>query len=122
MIDILYALMDQGLVDCRGDRCGRVDDVVVEEGFDRPPRVIALLAGSGAKSRHLWRPIHRLSVWLHVVLGVPPPIQPATIPWELVDRVEADVILSVTGDEAGLNRLNRAVAERFIGRIPGANG
>ncbi len=120
MIDVLYELMDQGLVDSQGDRCGRVDDVVVEDGFDWPPRVVALLAGNGAKSRHLWPPIHRLSLWLHAALGIRPPIEPASIPWALVDRVEADVILNVTGDEAGLNGLNRAVADRFIGRIPGA--
>jgi hypothetical protein len=122
LIDILYELMDQGLIDCHGDRCGRVDDIVVEDVLDRPPRVIALLAGNGAKSRHLWGPIHRLSLWLHAVLGVPRPVQPVVVPWRLVDRVATDVMLKVAGDEAGLNCLNRVVGERFIGRIPGAKG
>ena len=90
--------------------------------FDRPPRILALLAGGGAKSRQLWGPVHRLSRWLHRALGVPAPIEPATIPWTQVARVEGDVWLRVSAEEAGLNRLNRAVAARVIGRIPGANG
>lgn len=120
MIDILYELMDQGLVDRDGRRCGRVDDIVVEDGFDRPPRVTALMAGGGAKSRHLWKPLHRLSLWLHIALGMHPPIEPVRIPWERVERVEADVFLDVSAAEAGLDRLNRAVAERFLRHLPGA--
>jgi hypothetical protein len=119
-MDLLYELMDQNLLDCHGERCGRVDDIVVEDGFDRPPRIVALLAGGGAKSRHLGRPLHWLSCWLHRLLGVPAPIEPAVIPWDLVARVAEDVWLKVPAKEAGLNRLNRAVAARIIGRLPGA--
>ncbi|HEX9369886.1 MAG TPA: hypothetical protein VF897_02735 [Roseiflexaceae bacterium] len=115
------ALMDQNLIDCNGERCGRVDDIVVEDVFDRPARVVALLSGGGAKSRQLWEPLHRLSLWLHAALGVPRPVEPITVPWDQVDRVEQDVILKGTADEYGLNHMNRAVAERLIGHIPGAN-
>jgi hypothetical protein len=120
-MDILYELMDQNLLDCHGERCGRVDDIVVEDGFDRPPRIVALLAGGGAKSRQLGRPLHWLSVWLHRALGVPAPIRPAVIPWDLVARVAEDVSLTVSAEDAGLNRLNHAVAARLIGRLPGAH-
>jgi sporulation protein YlmC with PRC-barrel domain len=120
VIDILYELMDQGLVDSNGMRCGRVDDIVVDETAGHPPRVVALLAGGGAKSRQLWEPLHRVSLWLHALLGVPQPIEPAVIPWEMVERVEGDVFLKRPANDLGLNRLNRAAAERFIGRIPGS--
>ena len=120
-MDLLYEIMDQAFVDSRGERCGRVDDIVVEDGFDHPPRVIALLSGNGAKSRHLGKLVHHLSVWLHRILGVPGPIEPIAVPWEQVDRLENDVILKVPAEELGLNELNRAVAERFVGRIPGAD-
>jgi hypothetical protein len=120
-MDLLYELMDQGLVDCNGERCGRVDDIEVEDCFDEPPRVTALLAGNGAKSRCLGRWAHRLSLWLHALLGQPRPICPVIIPWEQVDHVVADVVLKITADEAGLNGVNRAGADRFIRHIPGAH-
>jgi sporulation protein YlmC with PRC-barrel domain len=121
-MDILYDLMDQNVIDCNGERGGRVDDVVVEDVFGRPPRIVALLSGGGAKSRHLWRPLHRLSLWLHEVAGIPRPVEPVVIPWEEVAQVENDVILKRSADDLGLNRMNHAVAERLIGRIPGAKG
>jgi sporulation protein YlmC with PRC-barrel domain len=121
MIDIEYELMDQGILDRDGDRCGRVDDVVVEEGFDRPPRVVALLSSGGAKSRRLGRLAHRLSRWLHRLAGMQPPIEPTCIPWEQVSRVDRDVLLNASADELGLNRLNEAVTRKWIRRLPGAN-
>lgn len=120
-MDLLYKLMDQNLIDSRGERCGRVDDVVVEEVFDRPAKVLALLSGGGVKSRQLWGPLHRLTLWLHRLAGVRGPIAPAYILWDEVDRLENDVILKISAEEAGLDRLNRAMADRLIGRIPGAN-
>jgi len=122
MIDILYELMDQNLIDSEGERAGRVDDIVVEDVLDRPPRVVALLSGGGAKSgQFLGGLLHRLTLWLLARAGLPQPIEPVAIPWEAVDRVDKDVILKRRADEFGLNRLNRIVAERLIGRIPGAN-
>lgn len=120
-MDILYELMDQNLIDSDGERAGRVDDVVVEDVFDRPARIVALLAGGGAKSRQLWRPLHRLSLWAHALLGLPAPVRPIAVPWERVERVDNDVLLSCRAADLGLDRMNKAVAERLIGRIPGAS-
>ena len=121
-MDILYKLMDQALIDSNGERCGRVDDIVVEDVFDRPARVVALLSGGGAKSQQLGRLVHRVSLWWQRILGMHGPVEPVRIPWDQVDRVEDDVMLKLPAAPLGLNALNRAVAERFIGRIPGANG
>src|SRR5690349_10398694 len=110
-MDLLYELMDQNLLDKQGERCGRVDDVLVEDVFDRPARLIGLLSGGGAKSRQLWGPLHRLTLWLYRLIGVPESIEPICVPWEQVDKVEDDVVLKIAADEAGLDRLNRAVAE-----------
>ena len=61
-MDLLYELMDQNILDCRGDRAGRVDDVVVEDVFDRPAKVLALLSGGGTMARQLWAPYAELAV------------------------------------------------------------
>jgi sporulation protein YlmC with PRC-barrel domain len=121
-MDVLYELMDQNLIDSAGERAGRVDDVVVEDVYDRPARILGLLAGGGAKSRHLWAPLHRLSLWLHARLGIPQPVEPIFVPWDRVERVDRDVMLNCRAGDLDLDRMNRAVAERLIGRIPGANG
>jgi hypothetical protein len=119
-MDLMHELLDQGLCDRNGDRCGRVDDVEVEEEFDRPARVVAILSGGGVKSRWLGRWAHRFSIWLHKALGVPPPIEPARVAWEDVEEMNAHVTLKISAADAGLDRLNQAVAERIIGHIPGA--
>jgi sporulation protein YlmC with PRC-barrel domain len=119
-MDTLYELMDQGIVDPNGERCGRVDDLEIEEGFDRAPRVTAILSGGGAKSRHMWRQVNRLSVWLHHVLGWKGEVAPARIPWEEVEKLDQDVHIRVSAGAAGLDRLNRSAAERIVKHIPGA--
>jgi hypothetical protein len=118
-MDLLYAVMDQTLVDTTGRRCGRVDDLVVEEGFERPARVLAVLSGGGAQSVHGWRWLHRVVRWALGHVGLGQPVQPARVAWEQVHRIARDVYLKRTAHELGLNRLNEIVAERLIGRIPG---
>lgn len=118
-MDILYELMDQTLIDSTGTRCGRVDDIEVEDGFARPARVLALYSGGGATFAHGWRWLHRLVVWALGALGVERPVRPARVAWEQVERVERDVELRQPARDLGLGRLNRLAAERLIGRIPG---
>ena len=120
-MDLLYEVMDQTLVDNTGMRCGRVDDIVVEDGFERPARVIAVLSGGGAKSAHGWRWLHRGVLWALGHVGLSQPVQPARVEWDQVDRIERDVYLKRTAHDLGLNRLNEIVAERLIGRIPGGH-
>lgn len=121
-MDILYEVMDQTLIDTTHTRCGRVDDIVIEDGFDRPPRVTALLTGGGVKAQHLWPPLRKLvQLCYRMIVGIPGPLRPTKIPWEAVDHLGDDVFLKHTATELGLDRANMAVAKRIIGRIPGAN-
>ena len=119
-MNVMHEILNEGLVDASGDRCGRVDDVEVEDTFDRPPRIVAVIVGNGAKSRLLGRWPHRASLWIHRALGMKPPIEPVVIPWSKARIEEAHIRLSGSAHELGLDRLNRAVADRFIRRIPGA--
>lgn len=119
-MDILYELMDKDILDPNGERGGRVDDLEIEELFDRAPRVTAILSGGGAKSRHMWRPIHRLSIWLHHALGWKGEVKPARIPWDEVEKLDQDVHIRMSVGAAGLDRLNRSASERIVKHIPGA--
>jgi hypothetical protein len=119
-MDILYKVMDQTLIDSTGTRCGRVDDIVVEDEFDRPPLVTALLAGGGVKAQQLWPPLRTLVHILYRMLGMQGPLKPATVPWDVVDHLDRDLFLKCTAYELGLDAVNTAVAARIIGRIPGA--
>jgi hypothetical protein len=119
-MNIEHDLLNLGLVDADGERCGRVDDVLVEDGFDRPARVTAILSGNGAMSRLIGRRALRVSVFLHRLLGLEPPIEPVEVPWGQVRRVGHDVRLRSRAGDLKLEQLNWAVARRFIGRIPGA--
>lgn len=119
-MDILYKVMDQTVIDNTGTRCGRVDDIVVEDGFDRPPQVTALLVGGGVKAHHLWPPMRALIHMLHRMIGLQGPLKPITVPWDVVEHLERDVFLKCTARELGLDVVNAAVAARIISRIPGA--
>jgi hypothetical protein len=119
-MDILYEVMDQTLVDSTGIHCGRVDDIAVEDRFDQPARVLALLSGGGAKTAHTWRWLRRLALWALGHTGLGRPVRPARIEWEHVERIDRDIFLNRPAHELGLNRLNEIVADRLIGRIPGA--
>jgi hypothetical protein len=120
-MDILYDVMDQTLIDTAGTRCGRVDDIVIEDGFDRPPQVTALLVGGGVKAQHLWLPLRTLVHMLHRIVGMKGPMQPVEVPWEVVDHLDRDVCLKRSAHELGLDAVNAAVVARIIGRIPGAH-
>jgi sporulation protein YlmC with PRC-barrel domain len=113
-------ILSEGLLDSEGDRCGRVDDLVVDARFDRPARVTAIVSGGGVKGQLLGRRAHQISIWLHRFLGMAPPIEPVVIPWRMVRSIGANIKLNSKTSALGLDRLNRAVAERFIGRIPGS--
>jgi hypothetical protein len=121
-VKLVHTLLNEGLLDRNGDRCGRVDDIALEDTFERPARVTALISGPGAKTAHSRRWVRRISQAAHRLLGLRGPMEPSVIPWEDVDRIGTHVELTRAAAELGLDRLNHAVARRYIGRIPGAGG
>ena len=117
---IVRTVLNQGLLDSEGTRCGRVDDIAVEDTFARPARVIALISGPGAKTAHSPRWARAVSRAVHRLLGMGGRFEPAVIPWEEVEHIGTHVELSTTAKDLALDRLNRAVARRYIRWIPGA--
>ena len=54
-MDAVYRILDDQLVDVDGRRCGRVDDLEFDGGLGEPPRLYAILSGSGTWHRRLPR-------------------------------------------------------------------
>jgi hypothetical protein len=119
-VTIVRTLLNQGLLGAGGERCGRVDDIAIEKTFDRPPRVTALISGPGSKTAHAPAWCRAVSRAIHRLLGLRGRFEPVVIAWEDVDRLGTHVELTRTARELGLDRLNRAVARRYIRHIPGA--
>jgi sporulation protein YlmC with PRC-barrel domain len=96
-IYVVNQLLDEQIVDSEGRRCGRVDDIELR---GNPPRITALLVGSGLYPRRLPRrlrgPARRIfgpEVWGKNAVR---------IPWEEVDGFEQMVKLRGKAEEAGL--------------------
>jgi hypothetical protein len=124
-LELGRVLMDKGVEDRLGRRCGKVDDLVLEvpdpgRSPGRRPELVALVTGPlafasvvGPRSRRLVRLLYR-------ALGVPDP-EPVELPWSAVDQI--DVVVHVDADERelGLQRLAEAVGERLIAKLPGGD-
>lgn len=112
-------VLDKGLLDRDGRRCGKVDDLLLELEPDGELRVVGVVSGPLAFAQTLgplWRAVSRA---VHRLLGVANP-RPVEIPWTSVDAVDFVVRLSVSRREAGLEELADAVRRRIVSRIPGA--
>ena len=101
-MDAVYRLLDDQLVDVDGRRCGRVDDLEFEGGLGEPPRLYAILSGSGTWHRRLPRPLRALGkrVFGEGVLGK----DVIRVPWEQVDEVKSVVKLKGKARELALGQ------------------
>lgn len=118
-------VLDKELLCRRGLRAGKADDLVLElqepdAGVSlAPPEVTAIIAGPLALSQNLPRPFSWLAERFYRLLGLPDP-HPVEIPWTKITEIDVVIHLDIDRDEVGLTAFQRAVARRYIGRIPGA--
>jgi sporulation protein YlmC with PRC-barrel domain len=101
-MDAVYRLLDDQLVDVDGRRCGRVDDLEFEGGLGDPPRLYAILSGSGTWHRRLPRRLRAVGkrIFGGGVIGQ----DVIRVPWGQVDEVKAVVKLKAKARELGLGR------------------
>jgi sporulation protein YlmC with PRC-barrel domain len=92
-LDLATALLDEELVDPRGVRCGRVDDIELTDGD--PPSVRALLTGPESKRRRTRGPMS----WLLRLLDRG---EEVAIPWSEVEDVTHVIKLKTPANELGL--------------------
>ncbi len=99
-------VLDRQLIDCDGRLCGKVDDLVLEGPSDRAhgsgPVVTHILAGPGALGDRLHGWMGRIArmTWRRIN----PDVETSSIelPWSLVAKVDREVHLTVSSQEAGL--------------------
>ena len=99
-MDLVYRLLDDQLVDVDGRRCGRVDDLEFDGGLGDPPRLDAILSGSGLWHGRLPRPLRRAGerIFGTGIAGR----DVICVPWNQVDDITSVVCLRAKARELGL--------------------
>lgn len=115
-----FDLLDRQIEDRDGLPIGKVDDVEFARAEDGTLYVAALLTGQEALGVRLGGTLGR---WVAGVAGRLDIHQrgPRRIAYDLVDRVDSAVILSVRRDLLPEPALEAWLNEHLIGRIPGAD-
>jgi sporulation protein YlmC with PRC-barrel domain len=114
-MDLVYRVLDDQLVDVDGRRCGRVDDLEFDGDLGHPPRLAAILSGSGTWHRRLPRPLRSLGARLfgEGVLGD----DVIRVPWDQVDEIGTAVRLRAKARDLGLGQGDDRLGKRMK-RLP----
>jgi hypothetical protein len=114
-MDLVYRVLDDQLLDVDGRRCGRADDLEFDGHLGEPPRLAAILSGSGTWHRRLPRPLRDLGakVFGYGVLGR----DVIRVPWEQVDEIETTVKLKAKARDLGLGQGDDRQA-RIVEKLP----
>ena len=99
-MDLVYRLLDDQLVDVDGRRCGRVDDLEFEGELGAPPRLHAILSGSGTWHRRMPRRLREIGARVFGTGVVGDDV--IRVPWEQVDEIGSVVKLRAKASELGL--------------------
>jgi sporulation protein YlmC with PRC-barrel domain len=115
VMDLVYRILDDQLVDVDGRRCGRADDIEFDGGVGEPPRLYAIISGSGSWHRRLPRRLRRVGarVFGDGVIGD----DVIRVPWEQVVDIGAVLRLRAKARELGLAQGDYREGER-IAHLP----
>ena len=116
-MDLVYRVMDDQLVDVDGRRCGRADDLEFEGGVGEPPRLHAIVSGSGVWHRRLPRQLRSIGarVFGEGVLGH----DVIRVPWEEVEEVGVVIRLKSKARDLGLGQGDYRMEKR-VEKLPKA--
>jgi hypothetical protein len=115
LMDLAYRILDDQLVDVDGRRCGRADDIEFEGGLGEPPRLYAIISGSGSWHRRFPRRLRGIGarVFGSGVSGD----DVIRVPWNQIDDIGAVLKLKAKARELGLGQGDYREGER-IARLP----
>lgn len=118
-MDLVRDCLDKQLKDRNGKRMGRVDDIVLEIGEDRAPRIVAIEIGAVAQARR----VHpRLGAWMarRARKWAPSRSDPYRIAWQELKVTRNEVTVDIAAGRTRAMVWERWLRRRVIGRIPGA--
>lgn len=118
-MELGQAILDQQVVDRKGELMGKVDGVVVELRKGKPPRVAALLIGGGTAAERVHPGWARWLLRWRRQWG-PKQTEPVEIPWSKVLKIGVDVKVDLDAERTSALAWEHWVREHLIGRIPGA--
>jgi sporulation protein YlmC with PRC-barrel domain len=110
-MDLVYQVLDDQLVDVDGRRCGRADDLEFDGDVGQPPRLHAILSGSGVWHRRLPKRLWGIGarVFGSGVVGH----DVIRVPWEQVEEVGTVVKLRAKARDLGLGKGDDRMAKRL---------
>jgi sporulation protein YlmC with PRC-barrel domain len=114
-MDLVYRVLDDQLVDVDGRRCGRVDDLEFEGDLGTPPRLRAILSGSGTWHRRMPRRLRGIGARVFGTGIVGDDV--IRVPWEQVDELASVVKLRAKASELGLAQGDDRDAI-FVAKLP----
>jgi sporulation protein YlmC with PRC-barrel domain len=114
-MDLVYRVLDDQLVDVDGRRCGRVDDLEFDGSLGDPPRLHAILSGSGTWHRRLPRPFRKLGerIFGTGVSGR----DVIRVPWEEVEDISSVIRLKAKARDLGLGQGDQRDAA-LVAKLP----
>ena len=111
-------LLDKQLVDREGLRMGKVDGVVIHPRRGRPPRVAAIESGAAVLGARIHPAIgRRIERLLARLTGRGE--EPVRVPLEKILHRGLQIQVDVDARRTSALAVERWIAERIIGRIPG---
>ena len=112
-MNLVNDVLDQQVIDCRGEKSGKVDGIALEIRDGQAPRVAYLDIGTTALARRLSL---RLERWLLRMRHQPKPFR---VPWSKVKLVDISVNLTIDADDYGAFAIENWLRDHIIRRIPG---
>ncbi|MEO8561312.1 MAG: hypothetical protein ABI601_04505 [bacterium] len=119
-LSLVHDVLDAQLVDRNEEKIGRVDGLLLEVRDGEPLRVATILIGGAVRAERIgpWMTWLRRTVRR---MARQPDERVSRIPFSAVRRVADTVQLDVDGERLESGHLERWLAARIIGRVPGGS-
>lgn len=111
-------ILDQQVVDSRGQRLGKVDGVILELRQGEPPRIAAIEIGPVTLARRMHP---RFAAWLERWLRAHGPRSDGTlrVPWSKVKAIGVDLRVDLVAEGTAARAWEEWLRDRIVRRIPG---
>jgi sporulation protein YlmC with PRC-barrel domain len=118
-MDLRRQILDQQLIDRKGELMGKVDGIMLELGEGEPPRLARLIIGGGTAARRIHPGFADWLLQWRRRWG-PQDDEPLEVPWSKVRKIGIDVKVDLDAEDTSALAWERWVRDHIIGRIPGA--